>query len=412
MLGAGCSLFLHDAAARSAEPGTIVAIEFVGNEVTRESTMRREMLVTEGDAADADRIERSRQAIQDLGLFRSVKAETATTPNGKLLRITVVEKWYVLPIPRVEANSDEEYGLGLQLRWSNVWGLNHTLDALWVEREVKERNRDEETAYGFGYSAPLVAGTPYSVSLGVSQSRSPIDEDGLEYHERRSQVLALVTRNFNRGPASRGWKLGGGLQWFGQNTAGAQAPPRDGNATALNLRARYRDVRFNVYSETGRAYAMQLTASTPDILSDYGFTRSVAWYEQGWRIGETPHQTASFRAEFGSYHGGVADNREFSVGGASVLRGYDGDFREGDLAYRLVGEALRPMVWDWLRGVVLLEVGNAFANPNDFEFGSTLVSVGVGVRVRLTWFVNVEVELGIARGLTGGGKTRVFAGGA
>ena len=374
--------------------------------------MRREMLIAEGDRADPAVIERSRQAIQDLGLFRSVEAETEIRPGGAVLRITVVEKWYVLPIPRVEANSDEEYGLGMQLRWSNVWGLNHSLDLLWVERDLEERDRDEETAYGIGYSAPLVAGSPYSVSLGASQSRSPIDEDGVLYQERRTQVLALVTRNIAAGPASQGWQLGGGLQWFGQNTAGAQAPPRDGNATALNLRARYRDVRFNVYSETGRAYAMQLTASTPDVLSDYGFTRTVAWYEQGWRIGDTPHQTASLRAELGSYHGGVYDNREFSVGGASVLRGYDSDFREGDLAYRVVGELLRPLHWDWLRGLLLVEIGNAFEHPNDFEIDSTLVSVGIGLRLRLTWFVNVEVEIGVARGLTGGGKTRVFAGGA
>ena len=99
---------------------TISGIDFAGNDITRPETMRRELLVHVGDPADPEAIERSRQAVQDLGLFRWVAVERKRLDDGTIrLTFVVHEKWYILPLPRVEGNSNGDYGYGGQV-WVNV----------------------------------------------------------------------------------------------------------------------------------------------------------------------------------------------------------------------------------------------------------------------------------------------------
>ena len=71
------------------------------------------------------------------------------------------------------------------------------------------------------------------------------------------------------------------------------------------------------------------------------------------------------------------------------------------------------MRWDWLRVLVLAEAGGVDRNVHgsDVADGSPYASLGLGVRIRLTKFVDVEVEAGIAVPLRGGGGARFFAGG-
>jgi len=80
----------------AASPNVIAHIEFSGNRVTQPQIMLQEMLVKEGDVADPALIERSRQAIMDLGLFVSVHAAVEPGADGLVLRIIVKEKYYIL----------------------------------------------------------------------------------------------------------------------------------------------------------------------------------------------------------------------------------------------------------------------------------------------------------------------------
>ncbi len=74
-LRCGLALFLLLAIGSAAavppvvKPPPIRDIRFEGNRVTSDRVMLREMVVAVGDPADPARIERSRQAIQDLTLF-------------------------------------------------------------------------------------------------------------------------------------------------------------------------------------------------------------------------------------------------------------------------------------------------------------------------------------------------------
>ena len=84
----------------------ITRIEFFGNRITQDHIMRQEMSIKEGDVADPAKIEHSRQAIMDLGLFKSVRVILEPFRDGVVLRITVKEKLYILPTPKL--NRDDE----------------------------------------------------------------------------------------------------------------------------------------------------------------------------------------------------------------------------------------------------------------------------------------------------------------
>ncbi|MHB8414425.1 MAG: POTRA domain-containing protein, partial [Acidiferrobacteraceae bacterium] len=70
----------------------IVAIRFVGNKVTRPSVMLQEMTIHVGDPVDRRKIAASRQAIMNLGLFKSVHTKLLPTKNGKILQVAVKVK--------------------------------------------------------------------------------------------------------------------------------------------------------------------------------------------------------------------------------------------------------------------------------------------------------------------------------
>ena len=48
-------------------------IRYVGNDVTQESVLDREIYIHEGDIVNENVIEKSRQAIMNLGIFKTVK---------------------------------------------------------------------------------------------------------------------------------------------------------------------------------------------------------------------------------------------------------------------------------------------------------------------------------------------------
>ena len=139
----GLAAFVAVAEAAEAEPWPeIVEIRLTGNEKTSDKVILRELDLAPGDPADPAAIEAGRQAVQDLGLFREVQATTHNAPEGVVLELTMREKYHLLVLPRIDASSDRDYSYGAQLRWSNVWGLNHRLNLIVATGEYpEERDR-------------------------------------------------------------------------------------------------------------------------------------------------------------------------------------------------------------------------------------------------------------------------------
>lgn len=412
--GLGAILLLGLPAPASAQAVPVVReIAFEGNDTTQERTMLREMSIKVGEPADPRVIERSRQAIQDLGLFRSVEITQQAAVDGVRLVVTVREKYYVIPAPRVDTNSDGQYAYGLQLRWYNAFGLNHTAKATLKYQNRQQAGRGTALDFDASYGAPFLFDSPYGLELSVSRSAEPV-EAALPYDEIHLGARAVVSRKIANGhAASQGWRVGTGLQWQDQATRGEGAPAASGMATALVLNGGYSDVRFNLYSEEGQRVSMEAQSTLDNASSDYDYTSVIADYDGSWYVGAAPHQSLALFAEAGAYHGGPDGGAQpYQLGGSGDLRGYRHNFLDGDTYYYAGAEFLRPVGWDWLRGVAFFEAGNTFDGDSNASLEHSYADVGLGLRLRATWFVRFELNVGVALPLVDAGDgtgARIFA---
>lgn len=385
---------------------TIREIVFSGNDTTRSDVLLREMVVHVGDPADPDRIERSRQAIQDLRLFRSVDLREELAGDGIRLLITLREKYYVLPLPRASANSDGQYSYGLGVRWWNVWGLNHTLHAVVEQGNRQEEGRGDLLQYRASYDVPFVFDSPFGLGLSVAHSEEAVT-DPLPYDEFSNSARWELSRALGDGPASQGWRIGSGLQWLSQERIGPGAPESAGQATALVLFAKFNDMHSNIYSEQGSRFSFEAQGTAGTLASDYGYHELIAAYERSWAVGGMPHRTLGVFAEGGVHDGGPEGAPPaFSLGGTDTLRGYPLRIERGNSYYYGGLEFLQPLRWEWLRAVAFVEAGNVIGEGSNGDPGAVYADVGIGLRLRMNWFVRTELNVGYAVPLVDAGEGR------
>src|SRR5690349_2048189 len=297
--------------AQDAEAGAgawppIREIVFAGNDTTQPDVLLREMVVRVGDPADPERIERSRQAIQDLRLFRTVDVRQEPASDGVKLVVTLRERYFVLPLPRASANSDGQYTYGVAMRWWNVMGLNHTLHAVVEQGSRQEFGRGNLLQVRASYDVPFLFDTAYGLGLSVSH----MEEAGAglaPYDEITDTARLDLSRAFGDGAASHGWRVGTGLQWQNQNRNGPYAPDPAGQATALVLFGSYNDMHYDTYSEHGMQFSVEGQSTAGGLGSDYDYEQLTASFERSWRLGDRPHRTLGLFAEGGTYAGGASD---------------------------------------------------------------------------------------------------------
>ncbi len=400
----------------AASPPVIREIVFRGNEITQPRTMLREMSVHVGDPAAPREIERSRQGVQDLGLFRSVDAEIEPMEGGVRLVIKVKEKHYILPLPRADASSDGGYAYGAQMRWDNVWGLNHTFTPYFEKRQPSEGDNDPETRglmtrTQLRYFAPFVY-DQYSVSFGAGYFKTPYLTP-LRYEQEATFVSLALQRKISGGHNSQGWTAATALTWNEEVHSGPDAPTdpleaAKGHALALGAGISYRDLHFNPYSDEGVVWGVDAASAAEGIASDYAVTSYGGAYYRYLSVGKTPHQNLNLQFEARARHDGIYGGDFYPIGGVETARGFEPETAKGDAFYAASVEYLRPVWRRSIRMLFVLDAANAFAAPQDANLDKVYVSAGVGVRVRFQAFVAFEVELGMAWPLNGG-PPRVFA---
>lgn len=393
-----------------ADAPVISEIKFVGNEKTREEVLLRELDLRIGDLADPVKLTNGHQAILDLGLFREVETRYDYTPAGAVVVVTVREKRYFLLVPRLGASSDGGGSYGAQLRWDNVAGRNHSLSAYWETGKPGDRIAEEQTQARISYSAPYFWREHYGVEVAAEYiARDALGPNGI-FGENLDAFEIRMWRDMRYGRPRSGWDLGAGLSWQQQRTAGALAPTELGQATALMLTADYSDLRFHLYSETGRVFSTRISTARDGWLSDYSFTQIDLTHRTYIGLDGGPHRNLNITIAGGAATGGSDWRNVYSLGGSSSLRGYDIDWIEGNRYGYIAAEYLRPIRYNWLRLVAIAEAGVTGGSVNNARSGGTYASIGVGVRVRLPWFIGVEIEAGIAYPLRGGDGLNFFAG--
>jgi outer membrane protein assembly factor BamA len=390
-------------------PAIITRIEFVGNRVTEPQIMLQEMLVKVGDVADPTLIERSRQAIMDLGLFVSVTATLEPDEDGVVLRITVKEKYYILPVPKLNRNEDNNtYSLGAELTLNNLAGLNQTLKVRYESQQADGLSGGKTETSLFSYDYPRVFGSPYEFRTDISQVRTPAEKvtDGVltSLYELQAWTTSVQVSRWlaKRGP-SRGWQIGGGLVWR-RNTYDyvdyAQTSTfQDSQAVGVSVLGQYVDVHDYLYSRSGVQYGYSGEYGAPVLGSDTLYTRHAFFYRRYFLLEGRPHENIDIQSLLSLSSGDIfpGDAYAYSIGGSRTLRGYTSGSLLGNAYVLFNVQYLRPLFGYYpLRGVVFLDIGNAYPSNEQINLGDLKWSTGLGLRLRLKSFVNIELRLDVA----------------
>ena len=84
--------------ADDAAPGWVASLANRLHVRTRHGVIRRRLLLNRGDAFDPARMEESERGLRSLGVFRQVRVDTMTQPNGRLaLRAVTADGWSTQP---------------------------------------------------------------------------------------------------------------------------------------------------------------------------------------------------------------------------------------------------------------------------------------------------------------------------
>jgi outer membrane protein assembly factor BamA len=407
--------------AEGAPAAVIAAIEFDGNRVTNPKILRYEILVKEGDIADPALIERSRQAIMDLGLFVSVIAHVEQRDDGVVLRFIVKEKYYILPVPKLNRDDDNNISLGAEISLDNLAGLNQQLKLRYETEDADALSGGKNESNFLSFNYPRMFGGPYQFQTEIVQNRQPVEEVSgttvTSLHELEAWTASLQLSRWlaPRGP-SRGWQVGTGLIWRRNGYDYVSGAPtdtyQDARAVGISAVGQFLDVRDYLFSRSGKEYGYLGEYGVPALGSDTQYMRHEFFYRKYILLEGRPHQNIEFQGRLGLASGDIFAGNEhaYSLGGSKTLRAYSTGSFTGDSFVLFNLQYLRPF-FDYypLRGAVFLDVGNAYPNNEPINLGDLKWDVGIGLRLRLKSFVKIDLRVDVAYAYDTG-EYKVFAG--
>lgn len=378
----------------------ITEIRFVGNKVTRPETLLQEMTVEVGDPADRREVERSRQAIMDLGLYKRVDATLLDAPDGKILQIAVDEKRYLLPIPRLNRNADGDISYGAQLRFDNLFGLNQQFKLTYEQTKVQDGTSDTVDEIEAGYAYPRVRGSPYNLNIDTRYSERTVEAtvEGYpgEFYDLTTESLVITGSRFlrKRGP-SRGYTVSAGVGYVhDQFQLPATLPPIRADQERFYWHGGFgfADVRDYLYSREGVSYGYSLEFGLEELGGSDDYSRHVFSFRRYDPISDKPHRNIDWQVQFGISEG-VEDERVFMLGSSSTLRGYPRDSVYGQAFLLANVEYLRPLFdRNQVRGLVFLDVGNGY-DRHAIDLTDLKHAVGLGLRYSIESFVKIQLRL-------------------
>jgi len=400
----------------AARSDIIQSILFHGNRVTKEKILLQEMLVAVGDVADPERIERSRQAIMNLGLFTSVRAQVDSGPDGSIVNIHVKEKYYILPVPKLNRDDENKISYGAEVTVDNLNGLNQQLKVRYETEKAETVTDGQIDTYVMSFIYPRIVGSAWAFSAESTLTRQPVENLSSVYELDSWAASVRFSRWLNlRGP-SRGWLIGSGVVWRQNSYEYRAGPETDAfvSASAVGVPAsiQFIDVDDYLFSRKGVDYGYAGEYGAPILGSDTHYNRHELYYRRYFLIPGLAHQNIDTQFKLGLSSGNQFPNESaaYSLGGSKTLRAYKTGSVAGN-AYTLINaQYLAPLFgYKPLRGVVFVDVGNAYPSNTELHLGKVLWDVGVGLRLRLKSFVKIDLRVDAAWN-PDTGETRVFAG--
>ncbi len=396
------------------EGRTIEAIHFEGNRTTREIVLREELFFQEGDLFSREQMVRSRQSIQNLSLFKIVEARAEPGETGVIVTFSVVEKWYILPIPRLGRNADGDISYGGELRWDNALGLNQQIKLV-AEQEDKATGETEQKTF-LEYNIAKIPRTPYGVRAKIERKRTLTDSNdelGVklgEYYAYTDTLNLSLSRWIKRTAPSQGWRGAVGMTWdrdYSKEQSGAPEMPDDTRQLSLGASGGFVAINDKEFYRTGQEFGGGFSFGRENLGSEENFYNLGGYWRRFTPIHAPLWSNVNFQFQAGFNHGQV---NHFELGGSSTMRGIlEEDKLTGDAFALLNVEWLIPQPkYPALRWNIFTDIGNAWPREeiNLLRWEKT---VGVGVRWKIRSFVNTSLRLDIGYNPSTG-DYKVYAG--
>lgn len=382
-------------------------IKYKGNEITKSPVMDREIYINSGDELNEVLIEKSRQAIMNLGLFRSVyyyMEESYTDKNESdesLVDIIFVvkEKYYLLIVPRLKIDDNDIY-YGLQLKWDNVFGLNHETRVLIEDRG--NTHGVDENRYSYRYFYPNVKDSSYNLDFSMQKSNEVDETVGFVDRQDDSYSLA-VSRWLNEQGRSRGYFVGSNIKYqkrFNHDLV-IESDSENLDAIILGLNVGFRDLNNYKYNRGGKEYGYTLEFSHEALGSESEFTKHQFYYRSYYRFADKPASNLNVQVKFGHSNSLILDDDAFSLGSSADLRGYKNNRFTGNTQFLTNIEYMFPHVnHPVVRYVTFFDAGNTYDGLGDVFHENLNIGAGIGLRWKIRVLVKIDLRADVGYGFT------------
>ncbi len=403
-----------------AASGIISAIRFEGNEITREAILRQELLLAPGDEAAPEAVERDRRALMNLGLFKWVRSELHDDGAGGVeLLFVMEEKFYFLPIPRLDAKADGSFAYGMELTMDNVGGLNQRLKLVHRRHDAIDSTEPQRIESELSYSYPRLLGTRYALALGFNRIATELLETDnannltAAYDYRLQSTSAAVSRWLGKKGSSRGWVVSTGMvhrEQFFTHTFGTPGLYHGSQAVGFSFAVGHHAVDNLRYRRIGHQYGFSGEQGLPLLGSQHSYNRGQLYYRRYHPLDEDRPRNLNAQLRIGAANGLLFDSTAFSIGGGGSLRGHDSGALRGNAFMLLNMEYRHPLSgYPQLRGVLFTDIGNAWPGVMESDLSDLKHDVGIGLRWKVQSFVNMELTVDVGHDPLSG-TTKVFAG--
>lgn len=383
-------------------------IRYLGNETTRESLLRQQMHIIEGDEIDIHKIEKSVQDIMDLGLYRNVGyylqedylAGESSEFKAELV-IVVEEKYYLLVLPRIRIE-DNDLRLGVQLQWDNLHGLNHAI-RLTAER-MGENEGITEYRQRFRYKYPSVLHSSFDLEIRFNNENNvgTNADDVIQNQVEQSMGIAIV-KWINPEGRKYGRYILLGMGYIGREYEDISSRQVVDELEAINIFTEYgfEKVHEYIYNRSGKHYGYRLDVSDDRFGSTSEYVKQLLFYRSYYRFKSRPDDNLNVQTILGHSTDDVLGDRAFTLDYRGDLRGYDRDRFQGNSMLLINMEYLHTFGrYPTLRYVYFLDLGNTYDEIENMFHRPLNIGVGAGIRWKIPAFVRVDLRLDVAYGVT------------
>ena len=385
------------------EEGDLSFVEQVvvrGNTKTKDIVIRRELRIRPGERFDGDKIEKSKQRLDNLGYFEEVTYDTEPVTGAKNRRNIIFRV-------KEKRTGELSFGGGISsvdrfvgfaevaqrnfdlYNWPRFTGGGQSLS---VRARIGSISQD----FNIGFVEPYMFNKP--ISLGLDAFNIRRDDTNVDFEQERLGVSGTLSRAFKDI-----FRVGTGytLERVELNELSEDAPPIVRDSEGTNWLSRVRlfssmDTRDNVFNPTK---GLQLTGSAEWVGSflggDQDFYILQTSYTQYWKIFKD--HIIEFKTRLGTSDA-VGDTNDvpvfdrFYAGGLGTVRGYNyrrvGPIESGDA---IGGESLAIVNLEYtipipkldaFKGSFFIDAGSVDPDSYKLSFSDAAVSIGPGIKVR------------------------------